>query len=125
MAAAPGVFPFWRIALDAGVAFLASVVAALMLNRRSKSRAAAAVDGMLVGLVVGLSVLAWRSFANVAPLNNDPIPPVSPNDALSPIVTYVALGWYAAFHAPGGAAWWERERVLLAAVSFIVNVLVI
>lgn len=122
MAPVVGVFPFWRIALDAGVAFLGSLLVALGLNRRSKSRAASAFDAKMVALVVSLSVLAWRSFATVAPLHNDPIPPVSPNDALSPIVTYVALGWYAAFHAPADAAGWARERALRAAVSFIVNV---
>lgn len=61
----------------------------------------------------------WRQ------LNNDPIPPVSPNDALSPIVTYVALGWYAAFRTPRDAGQWERERVLLALVAFGVNVVTI
>jgi hypothetical protein len=70
-------------------------------------------------------VLAWRSFANVALLNNDPIPPVSPNDALSPIVTSVALGWYAAFRAPRDAARWEQERVLLALVAFVVNIVTV
>ncbi len=123
MASVPGVFPFWRIALDAGVAFLASFVLLLVLRRQLTI--AAAPDAMMTAFVVGLSVLAWRSFANVAPLNNDPIPPVSPNDALSPIVTYVALGWYAAFRAPSNAAEWARERTLLAGLAFVVNVVVI
>lgn len=123
MAPVPGVFPFWRIALDAGVAFLASLLMILALHRRSK--AVSVVDAVLVALVVGLSVLAWRSFANVAPLNNDAVPPVSPNDALSPIITYVALGWYAAVRAPRNAAAWAQERALLAGLSFVVNVVVI
>jgi hypothetical protein len=37
MAPAPGVFAFWRIALDAGVAFLASLLVVLVLHRRSKA----------------------------------------------------------------------------------------
>ena len=121
---APGIFPYWQIALDAGIAFLVALVVEVALYQRSKP-APPMIESVLVALVVGLSVLAWRSFANVAPLNNDPVPPVSPNDALSPIVTYVALGWYAAFRPPRDAARWERERVLLAAVSFVVNVIAI
>jgi hypothetical protein len=123
MAAVPGVFPLWQIALDAGVAFLGSVILVVLLNRRSK--AVSALEALWVGLVVGLSVLAWRSFANVALLNNDPIPPVSPNDALSPIVTYVALGWYAAFRVPRDTTAWARERALLSWLAFVVNVVVI
>lgn len=36
----------------------------------------------------GLSVLIWRSFANTPTLNNDPIPPISPNDTLSPVIAW-------------------------------------
>lgn len=118
-----GVFPLWRIALDAGVALLGSVMIVLVLNRRSK--AISARDALWVSVIVGLSVLAWRSFANVPALNNDPIPPVSPNDALSPIITYVALGWYAAFRVPADAGGWARARTLLAGLAFVVNVVVI
>ena len=118
-----GVFPLWRIALDAGVALLGSVMIVLVLNGRSK--AVSARDALWVSVIVGLSVLAWRSFANVPALNNDPIPPVSPNDALSPIITYVALGWYAAFRVPADAGGWARARTLLAGLAFVVNVVVI
>jgi hypothetical protein len=87
-------------------------------------------EAALVALVVALSVLAWRSFGNTATLNHDTVPGVSPNDALSPVVTYVCLGWYAAFRRPGNAARpnaerWHLARGALALVAFVVNIVVI
>lgn len=123
MAPGPGEFALWRIALDAAVALGVSLAPLLIWRRQltiASTRAA-----VLLAVVVGLSVLVWRAFANVAPLNNDVIPPISPNDMLSPVVTYAALGWYAAFRLPADAGGWARTRALLALVAFIVNVIVI
>jgi hypothetical protein len=79
---------------------------------------------MLAALVVGLSVLAWRLSANVLQFNDDPIPPLSPNDWLYPILTYVCLGLYAAFRPPTEPARWPQARALLMALVFVLNVLV-
>ncbi len=127
------VFPFWRIAIDATVSAVASVLVLLLLRWRSKMPGVRGVgEAALVSVVVGLSVLAWRSFANVPELNGDPVPGVSPADALSPIVSYVCLGIYAAFRpaseigsGESETAGWARARALLALVSFVVNVVVI
>jgi hypothetical protein len=87
-------------------------------------------EAALVSLVVGLSVLAWRSFGNTAALNHDAVPGVSPSDALSPVVTSGCLGWYAAFRRPVNAERWNEERwhlarAVLAVVVFVVNIVVI
>jgi hypothetical protein len=58
-------------------------------------------------------------------LNNDPIPPVSPNDVLCPLMTYLFVGFYAAFRHPTDAIRFEQARVVLTLVSFIVNVVTI
>src|SRR5215467_10384572 len=92
-----GVFPFWRIALDAVVAFVASFGLLVGLRRQFK---VSLFEAAIMAGTAGLSVLIWRSFANTPTLNNDPIPPISPNDTLSPFVTYAALGMLAAFFRP-------------------------
>ncbi len=127
------IFPFWRIAMDATVSAVVSMLVLLLLRSRFKLPNVRGIgEVVLVSVVVGLSVLAWRSFANVPELNGDPVPGVSPADALSPIITYVCLGLYAAFgpvHAmssegstPRG---WAQARAALALVAFVVNVVVI
>ena len=80
---------------------------------------------VILGVIVGFSVFAWRMAGHVAQLNDDPIPPFSPNDLLCPVVTYALLGIYAAFHRPTDFAQWEKTRAWLTAVSFVVNVLFI
>lgn len=119
----PSVFPFWWIALTAGVTFVVSYVILWILNRRGHTLAPRAMLGL--ALLAGLSVLLWRAAGNVAMLNNDPIPPFSPNDFLCPIVTYVFLETAAAFHPLTDREHWGKARAWLTLVSFVVNVLVI
>src|SRR5437868_621808 len=78
-----------------------------------------------LAVVVGLSILLWRFAGNTATLNEDPVPWVSPNDVLCPIVTYVALGGYAAVARDQSDARWPRLRILLTLVSLVVNVVTI
>ena len=116
----PSVFPLWRIALTAAIA---AGVGLVVLRWRFKSMAIP--EAAFAALVVGLSVLAWRLSANVPQLNDDPIPPLSPNDWLCPILTYVCLGLYAALRPSTEPTRWPQARALLTAVAFVVNVLVI
>jgi hypothetical protein len=58
-------------------------------------------------------------------LNDDPIPLVSPNDVLCPVVTYAALGVYGALRRASGQPAWEHGRALLTIVSLAVNVVTI
>jgi len=117
-----GIFPFWRIALDAAVAFAASFV--LLVALRQQFKVSLGEAAIMAG-TVGLSVLIWRSFANTPTLNNDPIPPISPNDTLSPVIAYVALGMTAAFFRPHDEGRWARARVMLALLIFVVNVVTV
>jgi hypothetical protein len=106
-------------ALTAGVALL------VLIMLRSRLHALSLVDCMLVALVAGISVLVWRSVGNTGVLNTDPIPGVSPNDVLCPLVTYLCIGFDAAFRRPADPSRFEQVRVLLTLVSFVVNVVTI
>jgi hypothetical protein len=112
-----------HIALTAAITAGAALLVLVALRARFK--ALPLVDCLLVAVVVGISVLVWRSAGNAGALNNDPIPPVSPNDVLCPLVTYLFIGFYAAFRRPADAIHFEQARVLLTLVSFIVNVVTI
>jgi len=114
------VFPAWQIALDALVASIASL--ALLRWRFRDINAREAVG---LALVVGVSGLAWRAGCNVGVLNDDPIPPISPNDVITPIATYVLLNVYGAFRNASAWPGWPRAVGWLVVVSFVVNVLVI
>jgi hypothetical protein len=92
---------------------------------RTRFKAYSLVDCLLVAVVVGISVIVWRSAGNTGALNNDPIPPVSPNDVLCPLVTYLFVGFYATFRRPTDAVRFEQARVLLTLVSFVINVVTI
>ena len=90
MAMSPSVFPCAHIALTAaitaGVALLLLVVLRLRFTKLSL------VDGLLVAVVVGLSVLVWRSAGNTGALNNDPIPKVASQRRAVPLGD-VSLCW--------------------------------
>ena len=82
MSTSPSVFPFARIALTAAITAGAALLVLVVLRLRFTKLSL--VDGLLISVVVGLSVLMWRSAGNTGALNNDPIPAVSPNDVLCP-----------------------------------------
>ncbi len=113
------IFPLWRIALTAAIAFVVSLI---VLRWRYKEFTAR--DASLISIVVGISVLLWRSAGNVALLNDDPIPFISPNDVLCPTVTWVLLSMYGALRRVTDLHW-EQARALLTLVSFIINVITI
>lgn len=112
-------FSIQPIALTAAVAFIASIGTQMLIHKNEIR------ENIIVALIVGSSVLAWRLAGNVAPLNDDPIPLLSPNDLLCPVITYLSLGLYAAFHRLPDLAQWARTRAWLTLVAFTVNVLFI
>ena len=116
-------FPLAHIALTAAIAAGAALL--LLVALRPRLKVLSFVDCLLIALVVGCSVLVWRSAGNTGALNSDPIPVVSPNDVLCPLVTYLFVGFYAAFRRPADAIRFEQARVLLTLVSFVVNVVTI
>jgi hypothetical protein len=87
MATSPSVFPFSHIALTAAIT--AAVALLMLVILRSRFKMLSLVDCLLVAVVVGISVIVWRSAGNTDALNNDTIPVVSPNDVLCPLVTYL------------------------------------
>ena len=123
MATSSSVFSFAHIALTAAIT--AGIALLVLLVLRSRFKKLSLVDCLLVAVVVGISVILWRSVGNTSALNNDPIPGVSPNDVLCPLVTYLFIGFYAAFRPPLDARRFEQARVLLTLVSFVVNVVTI
>ena len=123
MSTSPSVFPFAHIALTAAITAGATLLVLLALSARFKTLALS--DCLLVAVVAGISVIVWRSAGNTGALNNDPIPPVSPNDVLCPLVTYLFVGFYAAFRRPANSIRFEQAQVLLTLVSFVVNVVTI
>jgi hypothetical protein len=97
----------------------------LLLLFRARLGAPTTVQVVVFSAVVGAAILFWRLAGNVAQLNDDPIPLVSPNDLLCPVVTYVALSLAAAFLPPRPMERWERVRAVLTVVAFGVNVVFI
>jgi hypothetical protein len=95
MGTSPSVFPFAHIALTAAITAVVALLALVVLRPRYKMLSL--VDCLLAAVVVGISVLVWRSAGNTSALNNDTIPGVSPNDVLCPLVMYLFIGLYAAF----------------------------
>jgi hypothetical protein len=123
VATSPTIFSFAHIALTAAITAVIALLVLLVL--RSRYKLLSLVDCLLVALVVGISVIVWRSVGNTGALNTDAIPLVSPNDVLCPLVTYLFIGFYAAFRPPLDARRFEQARVLLTLVSFVVNVVTI
>jgi len=73
---------------------------------------------------VSTSVVGARG--HTPSLNDDPIPLVSPNDVLAPVLTYVCLGLLASFRSStGGSEEWPHVRALLTLLSLVVNVVTI
>jgi len=123
MSTSTSVFPLTHIALTAAIT--AGIALLVLVVLRARFKALPLVDCLLVAVVVGISVMVWRSAGNTGALNNDPIPGVSPNDVLCPLVSYLFIGFYAAFRRPADAIRFEQARVLLTLVSFLVNVVTI
>jgi hypothetical protein len=115
-------FALTQILVSALVGAIASFVALWLYRRWAKDAAPRPVDAVLIALVVGISILLWREAGNTPTLNDDPIPVVSPNDVLCPVVTYMCLGILAGFRSNLQGTHWARLRALLTLVSLVVNV---
>ena len=118
-------FSVSQFLFSAVVGAVASLIVIVVYRRLAKGSALAWGEAVILALVVGLSILFWRAAGNTPSLNEDPIPLVSPNDVLCPVVTYVCLSLYAGFRPMESAPDWTRIRALLTLVSFVVNVVTI
>jgi hypothetical protein len=113
-----------QIAVSALVGFFASAIVVVAYARWSKTHIGL-INTVLISATVGLSILLWREAGNTPSLNDDPIPVVSPDDVLSPMLTYICLGLLAAFRNSVRTEQWPRLRALLTLVSLVVNVVTI
>ena len=116
-------FPLSQIALTAGIMAVVSLLP--LFGARPFFNIQSPVDIVLIALVAGFSVLAFRASANTTVLNTDPIPAISPNDILCPVMTYVFLGLYGAFRYPRHDVGFEQARAVLTLISFAVKVITI
>lgn len=118
------VFSYSQIALTAGIMVVVSLL--LLFGAHRYFKIGSLGEAMLIALVAAFSVLAWRSAGNTTALNADPIPAISPNDVLCPVMTYVLLGVYGALRHPGEQdVRFEQARAVLTLLSFAVNVITI
>ena len=115
-------FSLTQILVSALVGGIASFVTVWLYGRWARNTAPRRTDAVLLAVVVGISILLWREAGNTAALNDDPIPLVSPNDVLCPVITYVCLSVLAGFRSNIQGPDWLRLRALLTLVSLFVNV---
>ena len=114
-------FSLSQVVVSALVGAVLSYIAVGLYSRWSNVQVSV-TDTVLVALTVGISILVWREAGNTPALNDDPIPLVSPNDVLCPVLTYVSLGLLAAFRTTIAGPQWPRLRALLTLLSLVVNV---
>jgi hypothetical protein len=119
------VFTFGQLLFSAAAGGIVSLVVVVLYGRWAKAGPLAWREAVALAIVVGLSVLLWRAAGNTPALNEDPIPLVSPNDVLCPVLTYVGLGLYAGWGPTARRPDWPRVRALLTIVSLVVNVVTI
>jgi peptidoglycan/LPS O-acetylase OafA/YrhL len=116
------VFSLIQILVSALVGVIASFVMLWLYGRWARNTAPRRIDAVLIAIVVGISILLWREAGNTATLNDDPIPLVSPNDVLCPVITYLCLSVLAGFRSNIQGPNWPRIRALLTLLSLVVNV---
>ena len=115
MSTSPSVFPFVHFALTAGAGCSARTFQGASAGRLPAGR------GGCWHLGPGVAVSGqYRGDSTPTPSQRS-----RPNDMLCPLVTYLFVGWYAAFRRPADAIRFEQARVVLALVSFVVNVVTI
>jgi hypothetical protein len=114
-----------QIAASAVVGAVASLIALLVYGRWVRDSRLGWEEAVPLAGVVGFSILLWRAAGNTPVLNEDPIPAVSPNDVLCPVLTYVCLGLYAGFRRLAQRPDWPVVRALLTVLSLVVNVVTI
>jgi hypothetical protein len=133
-------FSVWRILITALLTAVVVTAITLAIVRRGTVRGGGRSTGHIsqrlgdlvgVGVASGLGVLLWRLGANVAMLNGDPIPGISPADVLSAPLAFVAADVYVrlrgAFGEKLGGAPSELAvaPAVAAVVALVVNIVTI
>ena len=115
-------FSLTQVLISTLAGVVLSLVVLALYGRGGKDSALSRADMVLVACLVGLSILVWREAGNTAALNEDPIPVVSPNDVLCPVITYVSLSLLAGFRTTLQRPDWPRMRAWLTLLSLVVNI---
>jgi hypothetical protein len=119
-AAAAGSFGVTRIALTAALTGVLALAAAAWRLPRT-----AWPDVVAIGVLSAASVFLWRISANMPQLNSDGLPGFSANDWLAPVMTYLFLSAYADLRSPGDPRRYGQIRMIVVAISLVVNVVTI
>jgi hypothetical protein len=114
-------FSLTQVAISTLVGAVLAYVVVVFYARRTGMQLSTS-DSLLIAVTVGLSILIWREAGNTPSLNDDPIPVVSPNDVVAPMLTYVSLGLLTGFRRSIDRPEWPRLRALLTLLSLVVNV---
>src|SRR5438105_6053751 len=115
-------FGIQQVLISAVVGAVASFAVLHFRSRYWRDALFESRSAVVLSILVGLSILLFRLGANVAQLNDDPIPLASPNDLLCPVATYVVLSVYAGLR---DLTQFSRNRALLTLVSLAVNIITI
>jgi hypothetical protein len=90
----PSVFPVWWIAATALSGAVMSYLVLLIYGRWGRGLAMAQRQRLVLAVLAGGSIMAWRLSGNIPDLNDDPAGLLSPNDWLCPMLTFVVLSLY-------------------------------
>jgi hypothetical protein len=111
-----------HIAATAGITGVVTLAAGILVLGRSRS---AVSESVVLAALATVAVFLWRKSANMPQLNNDGLPPLSANDWLAPMLTYVVLGTYASVRGRSTDRRFAIAQALAVFAAFIVNVITI
>ena len=120
LAAEAGGFGATHIALTAALTGVLALAAAAWRMPRT-----AWPDVVAIGGLSASAVFLWRISANMPQLNSDGLPGFSANDWLAPAMTYLFLSAYADLRSPGDPRRYGQIRMIVVAISLVVNVVTI
>jgi hypothetical protein len=116
----PGTFTALHIAVTAVVTAVIGLPVVLWRLRPTYRG-----EAVILAVLAGAAVFAWRLSANLPALNDDGAAPFSANDWAAPVLVYVALGCYAGLRPPTDARRFGHIRTALTLISLAVCVITI
>jgi hypothetical protein len=111
-----------HIAATAGLTGVVALGAAVLVLGRSRP---AVLESVVIAVLSTIAVFLWRKSANMPQLNDDGLPPLSANDWLAPMLTYVVLSMYASIRGHATDRRFAIAQALAVLAAFVVNVVTI
>jgi hypothetical protein len=111
-----------HIAATAGITGVVALAAAVLVLGRNRS---AVSESVLIAVLATVAVFLWRKSANMPQLNDDGLPPLSANDWLAPMLTYVVLSIYSSICRRSTDRRFAIAQALTVLCAFVVNVVTI